>query len=113
MEKQLEKNGGEGTDERPGSADRKAEGRPTYLVFKGARNNFSRVVFSTMRKLRGYVFAQGRRRDVSKRLAKLSIEPVEMKRSKRNEGKKKINYAESSVGEGGTIHSMKVIIRRG
>ncbi|WVZ89529.1 hypothetical protein U9M48_035915 [Paspalum notatum var. saurae] len=28
-----------------------------------------------------------------------------MKRSKRNEGKKKINYAESSVSEGGTIHS--------
>ncbi|WVZ80123.1 hypothetical protein U9M48_027626 [Paspalum notatum var. saurae] len=35
----------------------------------------------------------GRRRDVSKRLAKLSIEPVDMKRSKRIACKKKINYA--------------------
>ncbi|WVZ84739.1 hypothetical protein U9M48_031731 [Paspalum notatum var. saurae] len=36
-----------------------------------------------MRNLRGYVLQLGRRRDVSKRLAKLSIEPREMKRSKR------------------------------
>ncbi|WVZ48677.1 hypothetical protein U9M48_000096 [Paspalum notatum var. saurae] len=46
MEKQPEKNGGEESNKEGGSADQKAQGRPTYLVFKGARNNFSRVVFS-------------------------------------------------------------------
>ncbi|WVZ93026.1 hypothetical protein U9M48_040154 [Paspalum notatum var. saurae] len=105
MEKQLEKNGGEESNKEGGSADQKAQARPTYLVFKGARNNFSQVVFSDDEELERVCAAAGRRRDVSKRLAKLSIEPVEMKRSKRNEGKKKINYAESSVSEGGTIHS--------
>ncbi|WVZ58683.1 hypothetical protein U9M48_008925 [Paspalum notatum var. saurae] len=107
MEKQPEKNGGEESNKEGGSADRKARARPTYLVFKGARNNFSRVVFSMMRNLRGF----GRRHDVSKRLAKLSIEPVEMKRSKRIAGKKKINYAESSVAREGPSTLMTVIIR--
>ncbi|WVZ70991.1 hypothetical protein U9M48_019618, partial [Paspalum notatum var. saurae] len=95
MEKQPEKNGGEESNKEGGSADQKAQDRPTYLVFKGARNNFSRVVFSMMRNLRGYV---------------LQLEDVvmfrrEMKRSKRIAGKKKINYAESSVSKGGTINS--------
>ncbi|WVZ80260.1 hypothetical protein U9M48_027752 [Paspalum notatum var. saurae] len=111
MEKQPEKNGGEESNKEGGSADRKARDRPTYLVFKGARNNFSRVVFSMMRNLRGYVPAAGRRRDVSKRLAKLSIEPVEMKRSKRIAGKKKINYASLRSAREGPSTLMTVIIR--
>lgn len=107
MEKQLVKNGGEGTSRQRGSADQEEPTRPTYLVFKGARNNFSQVVFSDDEEIARVCTAASRRRNVAKKFADLSIQPVEMKerRSKRIEGKRRINYEESSVSKGGTIRS--------
>ncbi|WVZ92570.1 hypothetical protein U9M48_038621 [Paspalum notatum var. saurae] len=105
MEKQPEKNGGEESNKEGGSADRRPGiGRPT---------SFSRVLATIFlglsslddEELERVCAAAGRRRDVSKRLAKLSIEPVEMKRSKRIARQEEDQLCESSVSKGGTINS--------